>query len=153
MTTTALHSRTVLQAIQLHPRLMSPVLLEHLLRGEPLGRMVEKGLTDSPYYGALANLPTGAVFHLVQGCLEAGWLAAGTGFYPALGLTLAGEKLLAAPPSSSTERSPEANYRIYYKWRQTVARARRTPPYRIFPNATLLGDVKSASGPGEPANA
>ncbi len=37
-------SRVVLQAVQRHPLLMSPLLLEYLLRGEMIGRMQEKGL-------------------------------------------------------------------------------------------------------------
>lgn len=42
MTTPA--PRVVLQAVQRHPLLMSPLLLEYLLRGEMIGRMQEKGL-------------------------------------------------------------------------------------------------------------
>lgn len=133
-----IQTRMILQAVQLHRGLMSPVLLEHLLRGEVLGRMAEKGLLESPYLGALANLPAGSVFHLIEACLDAGWLARSEGFYPAVSVTRAGEDLLGAwLRSASIERSPEHAYRAYYRWRQGVARARRTPPYRILPNATL----------------
>lgn len=131
-------TRVVLAAVRLHPKLMSPVLLDHLLRGEPIGRMTEKGLLDSPHFGALRSLPLGAVYHLIEACLESGWLARGTGFYPALHLTHAGEDLLMTGKSLETEHvSPEENYQAYYRWRQNYARERRTPPYRIFPNATV----------------
>lgn len=135
---TTIQTRTVLAAVRMHPNLMSPVLLDHLLRGEVIGRMAEKGLLDSPHFGELKALPTGAVYHLIEACLAAGWLSRGAGFYPALVLTHTGEDLLlgAAVPAHD-EASPEENYQAYYRWRKAIAQSRRTPPYRIFPNATL----------------
>lgn len=127
----------VLKAVQLHPNTMSPILLDHLLRGETIGRMAEKGLLDSPYFGMLADLPMGAVYHLIEACIETGWLSRGTGFYPALGLTHTGEDLLFGQRSQSVEASPHENYQAYYRWRQAYARSLRKPPYRIFPNVTL----------------
>jgi superfamily II DNA helicase RecQ len=130
--------RTVLLAVQAHPFLMSPVLLEHLLRGEELGRMREKGLVGSPYFGALPTADVLDLYRLIQVCVEAGWLARGTGFYPALGLTHKGEDQLAewAQPVVS-ESCAERHYQAYYRWRQQVARRLRKPPYRIVTNATL----------------
>ncbi|MFP5501804.1 MAG: HRDC domain-containing protein [Candidatus Sericytochromatia bacterium] len=131
-------TRTVLSAVRHHPKLMSPVLLDHLLRGEVIGRMAEKGLLDSPHFGALKSLPVGAAYHLIEACMESGWLVRGTGFYPALQLTHTGEDLLMAGQTLEAEHvSPEENYQAYYRWRQGYARERRTPPYRIFPNATV----------------
>lgn len=134
----SIQTRTILATVQLHGGLMSPVLLEHFLRGEVIGRMAEKGLVDSPYMGALATLPAGAVGHLIEACLDVGWLVRADGYYPALSLSRSGLDLLAAyQRTGSTERSPDHAYRAYYRWRQSIARARRTPPYRILPNATL----------------
>jgi superfamily II DNA helicase RecQ len=130
--------RTILQAVQAHPHTMSPVLLEHLLRGEELGRMREKDLLDSPYFGALAGADVIDVYKLIQICVEAGWLVRGSGFYPSLGLAHRGEDQLAewAQPVVS-ECCAERHYQAYYRWRQQVARRMRKPPYRIVTNATL----------------
>jgi superfamily II DNA helicase RecQ len=135
--TTHFQSRLVLQVLHDHPAAMSPVLLDHFLRGEVLGRMAEKGLLDSPHFGALATLPGFAVAALIDGCEQLGWLQRAEGFYPALSLTAKGEAALDAYGPLRTEASPDANYKAYYRWRANVARALRKPPYRIVPNATL----------------
>lgn len=137
--TVSIQTKFVLQAVDQHPHCMSPVLLEHLLRGEVIGRMAEKGLLDSPYMGLLTDLPPGAVAHLIEACLDAHWLSRSNGFYPALTLTLSGRQLLQSfqAEASSSEFSPEDAYQAYYKWRQSLARERRTPPYRILTNLTL----------------
>lgn len=137
MTTTHFQSRIVLQILNDHPAVMSAVLLDHFLRGEVLGRMAEKGLLDSPHFGALSPLPTIAVAALIEGCMEVGWLKRAEGFYPALSLTTKGESALDAYGPNRSEVSPDTNYKAYYRWRQTLARTMRKPPYRIVPNATL----------------
>ena len=130
-------SRLVLQTLADHPAMMSPVLLDHFLRGEVLGRMAEKGLLDSPHFGALSTLPSIAVAALIDGCTQVGWLKRAEGFYPALSLTSKGESALDAYGPARSEASPDTNYKAYYRWRQNIARALRKPPYRIVPNATL----------------
>lgn len=137
--TLTIQTKFVLQAVDQHPDCMSPVLLEHLLRGEVIGRMAEKGLLESPLLAALSDLPPGAVAHLVEACLDAGWLSRSGGFYPALSLTLSGRQLLNSFSAQvhSTELSPDDCYQAYYRWRQSLARERRTPPYRILTNQTL----------------
>jgi superfamily II DNA helicase RecQ len=137
MTTKHFQSRLVLQILNDHPAAMSAVLLDHFLRGEVLGRMAEKGLLDSPHFGALSTLPSIAVAALIEGCMEVGWLTRAEGFYPALSLTAKGESALDAFGPTRSEVSPDTNYKAYYRWRQTIARALRKPPYRIVPNATL----------------
>lgn len=132
------HARHVLLAVQAHPSSMSPILLEYLLRGESIGRMKEKGLDVSPHRAMLADVPNWAVAEAIMACLTAGWLAKAAGFYPALRLTPAGEaQLAAAPPAGCAEAAPDAGYRAYHRWRQGVARQRRTPAYRVLPNAIL----------------
>lgn len=135
--TTNFQSRLVLQILHDHPAAMSPVLLNHFLRGVVLGRMAEKGLLDSPHFGALSTLPDFAITALVEGCEQLGWLQRAEGFYPALSLTAKGEAALDAYGPLKTEASPETNYKAYYRWRAGVARNLRKPPYRIVPNATL----------------
>jgi superfamily II DNA helicase RecQ len=129
--------QTILQAVQKHPLMMSPVLLDYLLRGEIIGRMAEKGLLNSPFHAALAGEKPHEINAAIAHCLEQGWLARTSGFYPALILTAAGELRLAAGANAAVEASPEQAYRMYYKWRQNTARTLRKPPYRIFPNVTV----------------
>jgi hypothetical protein len=50
--------RTVLTAVQKHTMLMSPVLLEYLLRGDVIGRMSEKDYCRAPFTASL--LPSSA---------------------------------------------------------------------------------------------
>lgn len=85
-----------LQAVRQHPLLMSPLLLEYLLRGEIIGRMAEKGLLDSPHHGALADVCGPSVAENIAEVLAAGYIARGGGFYPALKITPAGEAALDA---------------------------------------------------------
>jgi superfamily II DNA helicase RecQ len=129
--------RTVLTAVQKHPMLMSPVLLEYLLRGDVIGRMAEKGLLQSPFHGVLAAEPGHEITNAISHCLEQGWLIRTSGFYPSLTLSPAGEMRLAAAANGAVEASPERAYRAYYRWRQSIARQLRKPPYRIFPNVTV----------------
>ncbi len=136
-TTTPFQSRLVLQVLADHPGAMSPVLLDHFLRGEVLGRMADKGLLESPYFGALSTLPSIAVAALIDGCQQVGWLSRADGFYPALSLTTKGEEALDSYGPTRSEASPETNYKAYYRWRKGVAQMLRKPPYRIVPNATL----------------
>jgi superfamily II DNA helicase RecQ len=135
--TTPFQSRLVLQVLRDHPAAMSPVLLDHFLRGEVLGRMAEKGLLDSPHFGALSALPGFAVAALIDGCEQVGWLRRADGFYPGLSLTAKGEDMLDSYGPARSVASPEVNYKAYYRWRKGVAQALRKPPYRIVPNATL----------------
>lgn len=137
MTTPA--PRVVLQAVQRHPLLMSPLLLEYLLRGEMIGRMQEKGLMESPFHGILADAPPGAIAEAIADALDAGWLARSGGFYPALKLTPHGEGQLEVRDGAGAcrEAAPERSYRVYHRWRQGVARRHRTPAYRIVPNVIL----------------
>jgi superfamily II DNA helicase RecQ len=133
-------TRTVLQAVERHPLLMSPILLEYLLRGESIGRMSEKGLDASPFLGRLAEAAPGAIAAGIADALDAGWLARSGGFYPALKLTAQGEAQLLVRPGGAglcQEAAPERSYRVYHRWRQGVARRHRTPPYRIVPNTIL----------------
>jgi superfamily II DNA helicase RecQ len=135
--TSHFQSRLVLQVLAEHPAIMSPVLFDHFLRGQVLGRMAEKGLLESPHFGALSTMPSIVVAALIDGCEQVGWLQRADGFYPALSLTAKGEAALDAYGPDRSEASPEANYKAYYKWRSLVARTLRKPPYRIVPNATL----------------
>ena len=132
-------TRAVLQAVQRHPLTMSPLLLEYLLRGEAIGRMAEKGLLQSPHHGELATEPNGAIAEAIADALDAGWIARGGGFYPALKLTPQGEGQLLARTGASVvhEAAPAHSYRIYHRWRQGVARRHRTPAYRVVPNVIL----------------
>lgn len=90
------YTAVVLGAVDLHPNCASPVLLEHLLRGEVIGRMAEKQMLDSPYMGALATLPPGAVVHLIEQAIDSDWLRRSAGFYPALNLTDQGHVTLSS---------------------------------------------------------
>lgn len=115
------HARTVLQAVQRHPHAMSPILLEYMLRGEVIGRMAEKGLTESPLHGALAEEPNWVVAEGIMACLAAGWIARSGGFYPALRLTPQGEAQLAvAAATACHEAAPELSYRAYHRWRNPI---------------------------------
>lgn len=137
----------VLQALARHPGLMSPLMLEYLLRGETIGRMEEKGLLESPFHGALADAPAGAVAAAVATVLTSGWVARANGFYPALRLTTAGEVHLLSQAGLCHEAAPERAYRAYHRWRSRAARRLRKPPYRILPNAILtsLARVRPSS--------
>ena len=92
--------RTVLSAVQKHPLLMSPVLLEYLLRGDVIGRMAEKGLLQSPFHAALAAEPSHEIAAAIAQCLEQGWLLRTSGFYPALTVSPAGAGKVRIPKSS-----------------------------------------------------
>lgn len=135
--TKSFQSRLVLQVLHDHPAVMSPVLLDHFLRGEVLGRMAEKGLLDSPHFGSLSTLPSMVVAALIDGCEQVGWIKRSDGFYPGLALTTKGEDALDAYGPPRTEASPDTHYKAYYRWRKSVAQRLRKPPYRIVPNATL----------------
>lgn len=79
----------IINAVLSHSGLCSPVLLEHLLRGSVIGRMAEKGLRESPFFGALARpgnrLPTGwEVADAIGDLRREGVLATAPGFYPGL---------------------------------------------------------------------
>ena len=126
--------RTVLEAVQRHPLMMSPVLLEYLLRGDVIGRMAEKGLLQSPYHGKLADFTSAEITASITECLERGWLMRTSGFYPALTLSPTGERRLMSVDDGSVELSPEYSYKVYCRWRQNVAKTLRKPPYRIVPN-------------------
>ncbi|MEB3197513.1 MAG: hypothetical protein VKP62_09950, partial [Candidatus Sericytochromatia bacterium] len=84
------HFTTVLRAVQQHPGLMSPIMLEYLLRGETIGRMEEKGLLQSPYLGVLSAVAPEEVASCVADVLGLGWIGRAAGFYPSLRLTAAG---------------------------------------------------------------
>ena len=129
--------QTILKAVQKHPLMMSPVLLDYLLRGEIIGRMSEKGLLDSPFHGVLEAEKSHEITAAIAHALEQGWLVRTSGFYPALIITTAGERRLASGSSPMVEASPEQAYRMYYRWRQNTARTLRKPPYRVFPNITI----------------
>lgn len=130
--------RLVLKSLYDHPDRMSPVLLEHLLRGVALGRMAEKGLLGSAHFGALAHLPEGAVAAWIAEVLENGWALKARGYYPALRLSREGEGMLnRLGEPIHTEASPEPAFRAYHAWRAGLARQMRKPAYRIVPNATL----------------
>ena len=131
-------AKSILAAVERHPNAMSALLLEHLLRGEPFGRMEEKGLLDSTFFGALLEVPGEAIARFIEECLHAGWITRTTGFYPALTLTRLGATQLASwTAAASSDLSEEHHYRAYYRWRQTLARSMRKPSYRILTNAAL----------------
>lgn len=133
-----LPSRCVLLAVEAHSDLMSPLLLEHLLRGETFGRMREKKLCDSPFFGALSHLPAGAVGRLIEDAFDEGWLTRSDGFYPAVHLTPRGETFLQEEEVPlEQDISPAECYRLYHRWRQSLARQLRKPAYRILTNAVL----------------
>lgn len=130
--------QVVLKAVRQHPGMMSPILLEYLLRGENIGRMEEKGLLDSPFKGLLAGLPIGEVGRLISEALLTRWLLRAGGFYPALRLSAAGEgQLLVAEGAGCHEAAPESAYRLYHRWRRQTALRKKTPAYRILPNSIL----------------
>lgn len=130
--------QVVLRAVRYHPGIMSPILLEYLLRGERIGRMEEKGLLTSPFFGALQDLPSGDVAHLIAEALLTRWLLRSGGFYPALRLSASGEaQLLVTEGEVCKEVAPETAYRAYYRWRRQTALRKKTPAYRILPNAIL----------------
>ncbi|MEB3329486.1 MAG: HRDC domain-containing protein [Candidatus Sericytochromatia bacterium] len=128
---------TVLKAVDRHPALMSPIMLEYMLRGETIGRMEEKGLIGSPFHGALAEAPPGVVAGAVATALTCRWVARAGGFYPALRLTTAGEVQLLGHEGICREAAPDHAFQAYHRWRVRVARRLRKPPYRILPNAIL----------------
>jgi superfamily II DNA helicase RecQ len=128
---------TVLKAVDRHPALMSPIMLEYMLRGETIGRMEEKGLIGSPYHGVLDEAPPGVVANAVALALTSRWVARAGGFYPALRLTTAGEVQLLGHQGLCREAAPDSAFRAYHRWRMRVARRLRKPPYRILPNAIL----------------
>ena len=130
--------RTVLASVQEHPGLMSPVLLEYVLRGEVIGRMAEKHLLSSRFHGALSGAQPLDIAKAIARMVEDGYLFRQSGFYPALHVSSAGEQvLLGLGDGSVTQVAPTRAYRAYYRWRQDIARRRRTPPYRVFPNNTV----------------
>jgi hypothetical protein len=87
--------RKVLAAVAAHPKVMSPILLEYLLRGEKIGRMEEKGLCDSPHHGVLRGSDNWAIADGIGKALEAGYVTRTSGFYPGLFLTSYGTRALA----------------------------------------------------------
>lgn len=128
----------ILRAVRQHPGIMSPILLEYLLRGESIGRMEDKGLLTSPYFGALQDLPPGEVARLVADALLTRWLLRSGGFYPALRLSASGEaQLLVTEGEVCKEIAPENAYRAYHRWRRQTALRKKTPAYRILPNSIL----------------
>lgn len=74
----------VLDAIAKHPGVMSAPLLSFLLVGEPFGRMAEKGLVDTPFFGMLADLDADRVCEVVRQMEDDGLLESARGYYPAL---------------------------------------------------------------------
>jgi superfamily II DNA helicase RecQ len=137
MRTTA-QARTILLAVQRHPNCMSALLLEYLLKGEVFGRMVEKGLLNSPYRGTFVHLPAEAISRFIEECVSEGWLVRASDFYPALTLSERGKAFLAIKATpGATDLSPEQDYKAYHRWRAAIARQMRKPPYRILPNAAL----------------
>lgn len=91
--------------------MMSPVLLDYLLRGDVIGHVTEKGLFDFPNHGALAALPSSEVSEATASCLESDWLTRSSGFYPSLSLSSSEELRLASSGAISSEISPERAYR------------------------------------------
>jgi len=130
--------QVVLRAVQAHPSTMSPILLEYLLRGETIGRMEEKGLLESSHFGALRDLPPGAVASLIGEALLERYLLRSGGFYPALRLSTTGEgELLVSEGRVCHEAVPDLAYRAYQRWRRQTALRAKTPAYRILPNSIL----------------
>jgi hypothetical protein len=76
--------RAIIEAVKLHPGVMSPIMLDHYLRGEVLGRMSEKGLLDSPYFGACADLDVMAVATIIDAAMQKHPIKRTPGFYPGL---------------------------------------------------------------------
>lgn len=129
--------RTVLAAVAAHPMVMSPILLEYLLRGERVGRMAEKGLLDSPHHGALKALPGAEISFLIADLVQDKLLAKTAGVYPALVVSPVGELYLLGHEDGVQERSPAKAFQAYHRWRRQLARTLRKPPYRLLSNELL----------------
>lgn len=82
--------QTILAAVDAHPGCMSPIMLDHFLRGEAFGRMAEKGLLGSPHFGALKGAESHELTEAIFALVTEGALARARGFYPALSLALKG---------------------------------------------------------------
>jgi hypothetical protein len=88
--------KTVLLAVEANPGVMSPILVEFMLRGELIGRMTEKGLDKSPFFGVAADKSGHALMEAINEGIAHGLLGRIGGFYPGLVLTSRGEAWLAS---------------------------------------------------------
>lgn len=77
-------STVIIEALRAHPLLMSPLLLEYFLRGEEIGRMHEKGLVDSEWFGTLAAVPSEVITKEIYWLINNDHIRRCGGFYPAL---------------------------------------------------------------------
>lgn len=79
--------KAILEAVMFHPKIMSPTLLAYMLTGETIGRMMEKGLNNSAFFGLL-NMNTADLELEIAKLVSEGYLNKAGGFYPALSLDL-----------------------------------------------------------------
>lgn len=79
--------KAILEAVMFHPKVMSPILLAYMLTGETIGRMMEKGLNNSSFFGLL-DFDTAEVGSEIAKLVSEGYLNRASGFYPALSLDL-----------------------------------------------------------------
>jgi hypothetical protein len=96
---------TILACAAAHPGLMSPLVLDHLLRGKVFGRMEEKGLLNSPHFGRLKKAAPGAVSMIISEAMLNKMLVRVGGDYP--GLAVPTEWLCAMPVSWADLKIPE----------------------------------------------
>jgi hypothetical protein len=82
--------QTILAAVEAHPGCMSPIMLDHFLRGQVFGRMADKGLLESPHFGALAGADSQQLTDAIFDLLREGAVSRADGFYPALSLATKG---------------------------------------------------------------
>jgi superfamily II DNA helicase RecQ len=139
--------KTVLEAVHRHPGAMSALFLGHLLRGNVLGRIAEKGLIDSPSFGALRAVSPLEVDAAIAAVTAAGWVTKVAGPYAALVLTHEGAAKVSAAAVDEAARvagaqmlCSDAAWQAYYGWRKREAQRRGSIPYRILSN-DLLGNI------------
>lgn len=140
--------KTVLEAVHRHPGAMSALFLGHLLRGNVLGRIAEKGLIDSPSFGALRSVSPLEVDAAIAACQAAGWVTKVAGPYAALVLTHGGTAKvngahraeLAAEADAVTLLSSNESFKVYHDWRRKLAARNNKPAYRVLTN-TILNEL------------
>lgn len=120
------------------------------LRGSKAKDVKRKGVTKNPKYGALRELPEGAVLDAVQHLLDEGQLVRKGRKYPTVWLP---DKPVRKPRSrtagSGEPRKPRGLHAELENLRSRAARKRGWRPYQVFDNRTLRLIVSAMPASGE----
>ena len=115
---------------------LGKVLVARGLRGSKAKAVKRKGLAKNPHFGALSDVPEGAVLDAIQDLLDGGQLARKGRKYPTVWLP---DKRVRAAPDPDRPRSPRSTglKAALERYRKAQATKRRWKPYQVFDNKTL----------------